>query len=61
MNTASIISLNDQDRLKFSKIFKDMVKSKVLNPQKLGLDVKTSRAIATFLGLAIGDALGAST
>ena len=38
-----------------------MDKQKKFDPKMLGLDERTSRAIAAFMGLGICDAFGAST
>jgi hypothetical protein len=38
-----------------------MKEANIFLPEKLGLTVRQSRGIASILGMAIGDALGAST
>jgi hypothetical protein len=62
LNTFSIISEKDSDRIRFSAIFERMKESKDYDPIKLGIeDVEVERCIASLLGLSICDALGAST
>lgn len=62
LNTYSIISEKDSDRIRFSGIFQKMKEEKDYDPVLLGIeDVEVRRCVASLLGLAICDALGAST
>lgn len=62
LNTHSVIPHNDEDRIKFSKIFQEMKDKRSSQPL---LDEMTSanvsRQVGAILGMAIGDALGACT
>lgn len=57
----SIISKEDEDRLRFSQFFKEMQEKGPIDVKQLGFESKKSRGIAAIMGMAIGDALGAST
>jgi len=59
-NIFSLIPQNDKDRNKFQEIFEKMDREN-LGPESLRLAKEHSRAIAVMLGMAICDALGAST
>jgi hypothetical protein len=62
LNNFSIIDEKDADRVRFSAIFQKMREGKDYDPALLGIgDVEVERCIASLLGLAICDALGAST
>lgn len=62
LNTYSIINDKDTDRIRFNAVFHRMKEGKDYDPIKLGIqDVEVDRCIASLLGLAICDALGAST
>lgn len=61
-NVFSIIEPLDEDRLHFAHFFKQIYETPDnLDVKLLGLDTKLERGVACFLGLAICDALGAST
>ena len=60
-NTHSLIPQTDPDRLKFSSVFEKMKSDQVFNAKLLNLGLKQSRGVAAVMGMAIADALGAST
>jgi hypothetical protein len=65
-NLFSIIDKNDKDRLHFAPLlhkllFESESEGKKYSKNMLNIDIKTERAIASLLGLAICDAFGAST
>ena len=61
LNTYSIVPKDHPDRLKFADILSAMQKNGNFNPSSLGLSLKESRGTAAVLGMAVSDALGAST
>lgn len=52
---------NDEDRVKFSAIFKKMEEDKNFSPTVLNLSLRESRGIGAVMGMAVCDALGSST
>lgn len=65
-NVFSIIDKNDSDRIRLTSalktIFKDVEeKKKQISFKLFSFDKNIERAVACFLGLAIGDALGSTT
>lgn len=62
LNQHSIIPLEDSDRLTFANIFEFIKKSHNYHPSSLALpNPQVSRGVGSILGMAIADALGAST
>ena len=60
-NVYSIIPQDHEDRVRFTGIFKKMTEEEKFDPSLLSLNPKESRAVAAVLGMAVVDALGAST
>jgi len=62
LNTFSIVHPDDNNRKLFGETFEMMKTNKNYSPDFLPIEtVEISRCIASYLGLAICDALGAST
>jgi hypothetical protein len=57
----SLPARDDPDRLKFAAIFQQMSHQADYSPAPLQLSLRESRGIAAVMGMAICDALGAST
>lgn len=57
----SIIDPQDPHRLKYAPLLQKIAQDAACDPSILELSVKESRAIGSFIGLAVCDALGAST
>lgn len=60
-NKHSIISGNDPDRGHYASIFKQMRDKNTYEAKTLGFDSALSRGVGAVMGMAIADALGAST
>jgi hypothetical protein len=61
LNTYSLIPSDHPDRTRFSAILTTMLANKNFDPAPLGLSVAEGRGTAAVLGMAVADALGAST
>ena len=60
-NAYSVIPEDHPDRLRYRDIFTSMLQDNKYDPASLGLTLTESRGVAAVLGMAVADALGAST